>query len=125
MTERLIWLSFLASSLFACGGSSDVYSPNHIYRTVQPHPNHAGLYLVHYRHHQVINDYGPGVDKVREEVRSNPNDWRAVWDEATAIAVSRYMTDKGLIPEECQSGIVIVSSDSDEAGGGTTAFRCK
>lgn len=125
MTERLAWLSFLASSLFACGGNYDVYSPSDIHRTVQPHPNYEGLYLVHYRHHQVINEYGPGVDKIREKVRVNPDNWRALWDEAIAKAVSRYMTEKGLVPAECQSGIVVVSSDSDEAGGGTTAFRCK
>ena len=125
MDRRLFGILLLSISLSACGSGFDVYSPSEIHRTVQKHPNHEGLYLVHYRQHQVINKYGPGVDNVREGIRKNPDNWRALWDRAAAEAVTRYMTEKGLIPKECVNGIVIVSSDSDEAGGGTTAFRCK
>ncbi|MET0116002.1 MAG: hypothetical protein ABW090_01165 [Sedimenticola sp.] len=123
MYGRLLGLGFLMFVQVGCG--SGYYPPDQLHRSVKPHSSREGVYLVYYRRHQVIDEYGPGVERVREAIRNNPDNWRALWDKAAAEAVTRYMEDKGLIPSECQNGIVVINSYGDEAGGGTTAFRCK
>lgn len=125
MSGRLIGIGLLVFVQMGC--ESGYYSPDQLHRSVQPHPNHEGIYLVYYRRHQMIEEYGSGVAKVREAVSQAKDigSKLAVWDDALAVAVSRYLETKGLVPAECVNGIVIVSSRGDEAGGGTTAFRCK
>ncbi len=116
MYGRLLGLVFLMFVQVAC--SSGYYPP-------EPHPNYDGVYIVRYMRHQVINTYGPGVESVREAIRKNPDNWRALWDEAAAVSATRYMEDNGLIPSECQNGIEVISSGAYEGGGGSTSFRCK
>jgi len=75
----------------------------------------------------MINEYGPGLVKVRETVRqaNDSKDKLAVWDQAMAAAVSKYLKERGLIPSECIHGVKVVNSNKDEAGGGVSAFRCR
>ena len=120
----MILFTFITFILMGCSGN---YSPNRLHRTVKPHPNQEGTYLVYYRRHNMIEEFGPGLVKVRDMVRQAKNieDKLAVWDQALAFAVPKYLEAKDLIPIECVKGVFVVSSSSDEAGGGTTAFRCK
>ena len=74
----------------------------------------------------MINEYGPGVENVRSKL--NPPKYERVteiWNEAFEQAVTKYLKDNNLVPEECTAGIIVVSSGQDEGGGGTTEFRCK
>ncbi len=123
MIIRSTWF-LLAFGVVACS-SFDTYSPNQTHRAIKPHPNHKGVYLIYYRRHQLIDEYGPGVENVRRDIQKNPDNWRVIWDKAAAEAVTHYMTEKELVPPECVNGIVVISSLGDEAGGGTSAFRCK
>lgn len=125
MSGRLVGIMILAFAQLGCGGN---YSPRQLHRTVQPHPNREGIYLVYYLRHQMIDEYGPGVAAVREAVRqANDIDEKlAIWERALADAVPRYLNKNGLIPAECANGIEVVDSSGQERGaGGTTAFRCK
>ena len=123
MTGRLNGLIFLVLSLTACGGNFDIYSPSQIHKTVQV--LRPGVYVVGYKHHDVINEYGPGVENVRKAIRNDSDNWRAFWDGAVAVAVPRYLEAKGLVPAECTQGVVVIRSGSGEGGGGWAEFRCK
>lgn len=127
MGRWLVCLVILTSSLIACDGSLDISSANQIYRTVTPHPNREGLYLVYYRYKKIIEEYGPGWVPTLAAVRkANSNDEiKDIWEQALNTAAPKYMKEKGLIPAECVNGVTIVSSNTDEAGGGVTVFRCK
>lgn len=114
----------LATCLAACGSGINLQSPGDIHSAIGKHPNHEGLYLIHYRHERMIDEYGPGIETVRSRIVESPENWRALWDEATAESVMHYMEEKGLTPDECDNGVVFNSSGSDEAGGGTMTFRC-
>ena len=80
-----------------------------------------------YKEFYVINEYGPGVENVREAVRKleSTQDKRAVWDEAALVSVPRYLEAKRIVPAECTQGIVVIRSGSTEDGGGWAEFRCK
>ncbi len=124
MNRWLVKSLFFALLPAACAGT---YSAEELPRTVQPHPNREGTYLVYYRYMEMINEYGPGVEKVRELVRQahDADSKQAVWDSALATAVPRYLESRNLMPRACVNGILVISSHGDEAGGGTTAFACK
>lgn len=127
MKRQVIGFALIALTfpLVGCGGSFDIYSPTQIHRTVQSRGQ--GLYVVSYKEFDVINDFGFGVEKVREAVRKaeNTKDKLAVWDQAAFVAVPRYLEAKGLIPSECTQGVVVIRSGSLEGGGGWAEFRCK
>jgi hypothetical protein len=110
--------------LTGCGGN-DFSNPNQ--GTVKPHSSREGVYLVYYRYHQMIDEFGPGVEAVRQNVREagSIEDKLAVWDDALEIAVPKYLEANRLVPPECVNGVHVISSLGDEDGGGTTAFRCK
>lgn len=115
---------FIALVLTGCGGNHSIHSHQ---RAVKPHPNHEGVYLVYYRRHKIIDDFGPWVEAARKNVREagSIEDKLAVWDCALAIAVPEFMKVNYLVPPECVYGVSIISSLGYEDGGGTTAFRCK
>jgi hypothetical protein len=94
---------------------------------VMEHPNREAIYLAYYRPWtKMLHKYGVGVDAVREEIKAaNYESVDEIWDKAFEEAVVRYLEANHLIPKECKSGIMVVSSGQDEGGGGTTAFRCK
>jgi hypothetical protein len=121
------WLASAILLALAPAACARNYSAEELHRTVQPHPNREGVYLVYYRYMEMIEEYGPGVERVRElaSQAQSANSKQAVWDEALAIAVPRYLESRNLVPEACTNGILVISSHGDEAGGGTTAFRCK
>ncbi len=123
---RLIAFFILVFSMSACGGGFDIYSPNNIYRTIQPHPNREGLYLVHYRYKEMIEVYGPGWEKTLAAVRQAKNNKEIynIWNQTLTLAVPKYLEEKKLIPDECIHGIVAISSNMNESGGGTTVLRC-
>ncbi|MEJ1405485.1 MAG: hypothetical protein RPU62_00680 [Candidatus Sedimenticola sp. (ex Thyasira tokunagai)] len=123
MLGRLIVLVFLALSLSACGGSFDIYAPSQIHKTVKL--LRPGIYDVGYKHFEVINEYGLGVENVRKSIRQNPENWRTLWNEAAAVAVPKYLEAKGLVPAECEQGVEVIRSGSGEGGGGWAEFRCK
>ena len=113
-------------ALIGCDERFDIYSPGQIHRTVQAHPSRDGVYIVYYRWDKVIKEYGPGLETVREAVISaDEEDKLAIWENTMASAVPKYLRDKDLIPADCVHGVVVVSSNKDEGGGGATAFRCK
>lgn len=124
MSRRLISLIFLVFGLSACR-SFDIYLPNQIHRTV--HLLTPGVYVVFYKEFDVINEYGPGVEKVREAVRKSEStkDKLVVWEQVAFGAVPKYLDAKGLIPAECAQGVEIIRSGSTEGGGGWAEFRCK
>lgn len=121
----LIGFAFLEVCLPACSDPFGIYSPEQIHRTVQL--VRPGIYVVSYKEFDVINNFGPGVENVREAVRKakSTEDKLAVWGQAAFIAVPRYLDIKGLTPSECAQGISVIRSGSTEGGGGWAEFRCK
>lgn len=115
----IIWL--LVILLTACGANHTAKS------AVIPHPNRDGVYVVYYAYYQMIDDYGPGVEHVRNTISQieDTKEKLAVWDRALAIAVPKYMEVNNLIPPECVHGVTIIGSSGDRSGGGASAFRCK
>lgn len=117
----------LIQSLTSCGNSFDINDQSRIQRTVQPHPNHDGVYLVYYRYEEMIDRYGPGWNNTLRIVRSAKSNTEIynIWDHALTLAVPRYLEERGLIPSKCTTGIIVIRNSMNEGGGGTTAFRCK
>jgi hypothetical protein len=124
---RLVGLVPLLFSLPACGAIFDIYSPGQIHLAVQAHPNRPGVYLIYYKPKQMIDEFGPGWGKTLAAVRQakSNEEINAIWEDALAVAVPKYMAEKDLIPGECVNGIAVISSSFDEGGGGTTSFRCR
>lgn len=123
MNRRQIIVMFAALVVAAC---YDPYAPERIERTVQQHPNRPGLYLVYYDWSSMVDNYGPGLEKTRQAVRkAMAKEAKAIWDEAMATAVPKYLQDHNIVPAQCTHGVVVVSSQRVEGGDGTTAFRCK
>lgn len=127
MAARLIRLALIATVLMGCGDERfDIYSPSQIHHTIKPHPNRDGLYVVQYRWDKVIDEFGPGIASVRQAVRqADDKDKLVIWDNTMAAAVPKYLEANGLIPAKCVRGVIVISSNQDEAGNGMTAFRCK
>lgn len=125
MIWRLIGFVLLACSHSACSDFFGVYSPERIHSTVRSMGE--GLYIVRYEYFDVINQYGPGVENVREAVRNarNTKDQLAAWSEAEAIAVPKYLKAKGLVPTECTQGVIVIRGGSSVEGDGWAEFRCK
>lgn len=123
--RAVLGLVLLVIGLPACSDPFGIYSPERIHRIVQSRG--PGLYVVSYKEFDVINEFGPGVENVRAEVRKaeSTKDKLAVWDQAAFIAVPRYLEAKGLVPSECTQGVIVTRSGSTEGGGGWAEFRCK
>jgi len=94
--------------------------------SVQPHPNHDDLYLVYFRYSPFIEKYTDGWDALRADVakQKNINDKLAVWQNAISVAMPIYLSNNNMIPNECANGIKVISSNSDEGGGGVAAIKC-
>lgn len=124
MNWRVIGIMLITFSHTGCGTN---YTPGQLQRTVQPHPNREGIYLVYYKYKEMIEEYGPGWKMTLAAVQraTNNEEIQNIWTQALTYAVPKYLNDKGLIPSACNDGVVVVSSNMDEAGGGTTAFRCR
>jgi len=82
---------------------------------------------VSYKEFDVLDEYGSGVERIRESVQDakGTKDKLAVWDKAVSVAVPKYLEAKGLVPDECVQGVVITRSGATEGGGGWAEFRCK
>ena len=121
---RLMGTMLLSLAQLGCGG---VYlSTVELRDTVKPHPNHAGVYLVYYRAHKLLDEFGLGVVAVRKAVMEVDDASKtAVWNRAYSDAAERYLLAHGLVPSDCVEGIVILGSSRSEGGGGVTSFRCK
>jgi len=124
------WLVGLAVSttvfpLTGCGGSFDNYSPSQIHRTVQSRGGE--IYIVFYQYFDVLDQYGPGVERVRGDVQKEltTNAKQEVWTKAEHIAVPKYLEAKGLTPVECRNGIIVIRGGSSVEGDGWAEFRCK
>lgn len=109
----------------ACSDPFGIYSPERIHRTVQSRG--PGLYVVSYEYFDVIDQYGPGVERVREDVRNaeSTKGKLAAWTKAEFIAVPKYLEAKGLVPTECKQGVIVVRGGSSVEGDGWAEFRCK
>jgi hypothetical protein len=123
MNSKLL-LAYLS---ICSSGCYDIYSPSEIQRTVQETPGNRGLYIVDYKRHAVIDEFGPGVAAVREAVRQSATAEakRDAWNQALAVAVPRYLAAKNIVPPICVDGVVVIDSGPVEGGGGWSRFRCK
>lgn len=116
----------LASSCFGCAGPLKV-------GYVTPHPNHAGIYLVHYwPADRLLDEYGTGSEDMYQKLKkldSTNEDYgskvMAIWNEAYGEAVRNYLVSTNRTPSECGNGIILVGSSPNEGDGGATEFRCK
>ena len=84
-----------------------------------------GIYEFDYLHNEFIDTYGPGVKKVRELRRSNPEQWSQLWAEARDEALQNYILKEGLLVNECPNGFIILSNNHSVAGWGKARLRCK
>jgi hypothetical protein len=123
-TRQILAVAVLAVLVSAC---YDIYSPSQIHRTVQMDPTVSGHYVVDYKWYYVIEEFGPGVEKVRDVVRqsTSPTEIATAWNQALAVAVPKYLTAKHITPATCVNGVVIIESRFVEGGGGWSRFRCK
>lgn len=112
-----IFVIFLAG----CFGPFDVYSPSQIHKTVQLYGENE--YIVYYKRHYVIEQFGPDMSEVLRNVEDK--DKHALWDQAIAVAVPKYLKAKNIVPVACNYGVVIIKSGETEGGGGYAVFRCK
>lgn len=95
--------------------------------TVHVQPNQVGVYELSYHPwDKMLNEYGRGLERVREEIKNVPKDQiMIIWDRAHTEAAVRYVEERGLAPSECLNGIQGISSHQYEGGWGSTGFRCK
>lgn len=119
---------FIGMLLAGCNVLYDPFSGDNIHKTVQPHPNRKGIYIVHFNVKKVVNEFGPGMNKLHQEIEKSESSEEeyAYWRAIVESSLIKYLQIKQLVPVECSRGVVIVSSGKDEiGGGGAAAFRCR
>jgi hypothetical protein len=118
-----VW-GVVVMTLSGCGFFFNPYSPERIARTVVARG--PGYWVVSFPYHDVIDRHGPGLSTVRANVQraKDYEEVKALWRNAEAEAVPRYLLANNLIPEDCKYGVQVVRSGSVEGGGGWAEFEC-
>jgi hypothetical protein len=93
--------------------------------TANVRPYDGNYQLTYHPWENLLDEFGRGADRVRDEVRRAPKEQIAtIWKRAYSEAALNYLRSRSLIPPECGGKVVMGISRQFEGGGGSTDFKC-
>jgi hypothetical protein len=119
MAKTAHWCLALLMVASACVGSSaDV--------RVAVHPNHPGMYVIHFKYGPFVESYGPGwsVTDAALKRATTSVEVNDVWRDVLTESARRYLDVTGA-PSDCRGGVSFVGAGVGEGGNGTVLFRCR